>query len=64
MRKYYLYAAVLCSAAVLGLGGCSNKADTATTLPLVSESKPVVSESQEPTSSPEETTVVGQKRHY
>ena len=37
---------------------CSNKADTATTLPLVSESKPVVSESQEPTSSPEETTVV------
>lgn len=58
MRKYYLYAAVLCSAAVLGLGGCSNKADAATTLPLVSESKPVVSESQEPTSSPEETTVV------
>ena len=58
MRKYYLYAVVLCSAAVLGLGGCSNKADTATTLPLVSESKPVVSESQEPTSSPEETTVV------
>jgi len=58
LRKYYLYAAVLCSAAVLGLGGCSNKADTAMTLPLVSESKPVVSESQEPTSSPEETTVV------
>ena len=58
MRKYYLYAAVLCSAAVLGLGGCSNKADAATTLPLVSESRPVVSESQEPTSSPEETTVV------
>ena len=58
MRKYYLYAAVLCSAAVLGLGGCSNKADAATTLPLVSESKSVVSESQEPTSSPEETTVV------
>ena len=44
MRKYHLYAAVLCSAAVLGLGGCSNKVDAATTLPLVNESRPVVVE--------------------
>ena len=58
MRKYHLYAAVLCSAAVLGLGGCSNKVDAATTLPLVNESRPVVVESEEPTSSAEETTVV------
>ena len=49
---------VLCSAAVLGLGGCSNKVDAATTLPLVNESRPVVVESEEPTSSAEETTVV------
>ena len=58
MRKYYLYAAVLCSAALLGLSGCSNKADAATTLPMVNESRPVVVESQEPTSSAKETTVV------
>ena len=58
MRKYHLYAAVLCSAAVLGLGGCSNKVDAATTLPLVNETRPVVVESEEPTSSAEETTVV------
>ena len=58
LRKYHLYAAVLCSAAVLGLGGCSNKVDAATTLPLVNESRPVVVESEEPTSSAEETTVV------
>ena len=58
MRKYHLYAAVLCSAAVLSLGGCSNKVDAATTLPLVNESRPVVVESEEPTSSAEETTVV------
>ena len=42
----------------LGLGGCSNKVDAATTLPLVNESRPVVVESEEPTSSAEETTVV------
>ena len=58
MRKYFLYAAVLCSAAVLGLSGCSNKADAATTLPMVNESRTVVVESLEPTSSAEETTVV------
>ena len=58
MRKYYLYAAVLCSAAVLGIGGCSKKTDMAATLPLVNEERPVAMESQEPTSSAEETTVV------
>ena len=58
MRKSYLYAAVLCSAAVLGIGGCSKKTDMAAPLPLVNEERPVAVESQEPTSSAEETTVV------
>ncbi len=59
MGKYYLYAAVICSTALLGLSGCSNnKEDIATTIPLIYETEPVAEASQEPLSSAEETTVV------